>query len=174
MIIRFDEFLIRLAKKMILVASFFGISRKLLVIFWIFFSSIVLFSSSFGWIDLSFGVVVGLVIGSITTPVALMTCYREDDVVPNDPLLTSRNLRIFFFLYWYLVSYYGVKWPPDYVMMVIKICSLYFWPYFCLNQNQRCKMTARDWLIAIKKALQSKPSAQPVPQPVPASFSARN
>lgn len=181
-----DAKLIALAKKLIQVAAFFGISRKQVLINWVIIASIFCMWPARGtsdFTDIILSMCIAVMFGTFLAMMIflprIIASYREDDTMSNDLLLRNQRARLFFLGLWPLITYLGIYFPQFHGsiriwLLLPKLINVYFWPYIVLNQDHLCKMTAKDWLKTAARALKPKPIFQPSPQPVPVrSFQSR-
>lgn len=174
MLKKIDDLLINLAKCIITVASFFDIGRYKLMKWWIIVTSITCFAidpqinypASF-----LFSLICGLVFSHLVMLPLANNAYREDDVLDNNPLLTWRWFRIVYLVIMSLVAYdfYIVKYfNSDYwLMVIIKLPSPAFFPYFILNQNTKSKVTLKSFVKGLGQKLEEITAPKPISQPVP-------
>ncbi|MFA6493313.1 MAG: hypothetical protein WCV58_04200 [Patescibacteria group bacterium] len=174
---KIDDLLINLAKRMIIIASFFGISRYQLTKWWLIITFITFFiratpENLFISIILSF--LIGGLMGYFLMLPIVKRLYREDDILENVLVLVSRKYRvsnlicIFFLSYLFdilnlLFWHAHVYW----VILIIKLPSHAFFPYFILNQNTKSKVTLKSLVKGLEKKLGEIMAPKPVPQPVP-------
>lgn len=151
-------------------AAFFGISRKQVLIGWIMCSCSLILALPLGRETMSFDsfmirMFLGLVGAFRLLPIASRH-YREDDVLSSEPYVARRDFRMFMMITFFLIAIYLSQ--ENCLSLAVRILSnIYFWPYFCLNQNHTCKMTAKSWLRSALRAIVPKPVFRPAPQPVP-------
>lgn len=182
MVERIDSFLMNLAKKIIIVFGFFGISRKTAMITWICFASI---SGAIGCQfdsrgHFQFNAFILCYWALFLMPVSLSSAlsdYRDDDVLPNSYICSNILARLFFNLVnpvcvviFTLIFYHLYK--KIVLINFLVAPSILFYAYFLLNQGTRSRHTLKGivrWLARkVKTALRRAPAPQPLPQPLPA------
>lgn len=177
MLEKIDNFLLSVAKKMIEIAGFFGISRRRLIHLQIYTATIIMFVH----VDQEslvttrvFLIIIGWLLARFILIRHAMILYRDDDLLINSPTLTDRKERLAMLLAMYIVSFQFFM-PTSLLSLIfwlfIKLSlPAYFWPWLILNQNSGRKDTAKDWLKAkgdkLKQSLKNlSPKPQPLPQP---------
>lgn len=176
MLVKIDGRLLKLARWLILAATFFGISRKRLIYWWgtvgVLFHFFPNNQHADNWpILITLGSLMTLLFRLFLLELVVSSMYREDDILSNHHLIADRRRRIRFLIsstFWSVVSgtlclssKKGVDW-----IILFKLINLGFIPWFCL-QNPTCKTTCYSWLKGLtektKKAMLPKPN--PLPQP---------
>jgi len=171
-----------LAKKIIIIFSFFGVSRKTSMTIWILFAgaSCTLGNQFDGKGHFSFNIFLLLFWIMFIVPSNLFTAlqaYRDDDVLPNLHVCQSLHMRVVFNLINSVVAILSLA--TSYLVTKTLIWSnflwlpcIFFYAYFLLNQGTRSKHTLKGivrWLAhKAKSVLSPAPQRQPLPQPSPA------
>ena len=143
MLEKIDNFFLAVARKIIDVAAFFGITRRQLIYWHTTFSSMIIFQHVKNTENLTFTyilipTIVGLIFAKLIILPEALECYRDDEILECNPLLTSRQFRLFFLFAFYAISL-GVfkleQWQNlFFAIVVIKILlPIYLWSYFILN-----------------------------------------
>ncbi len=181
MLERLDRFFLYLAKKMILIAAFFGIDRKRL-------AYIYAFVSPFLWLEVEpfvrkpslINIQSCLFFSALSLLLVWMNYilirigYREDDIV-SSVFGMNPSIRIFFVG---LQSLLGLKnislnhhlWP---ILIVLNLFFPYWLVYILMNQSPtspvRLKSLVKSALGKINQAF--RPAPQPHPELIPLRFS---
>ena len=169
MIKKIDDLLIWIAKQIIIMAAFFGISRRQVLIGWIFVS--VLFFMFTPLPKTWFTATIDSIF-SVTNIFCLIVCafstsYREDDILPSGFHIKSRIIRLSTYLIFMILSLpklFSGNWV---VGIFVLILNQWFWPYVCLNQNSNIRVTAKSLLRAFGRKIQEAFTPQPEPVPIP-------
>ncbi len=159
---RIDNLLLKIAGWLIRIAAFFGIDRWNLIVIWIFVSFQALnFAPELK--DFTKSAIFGIFIGFMALFPA-SHCYREGNILSNNPLIVNRGYRLFQFLVFWTMSLLLLLLPHQlFVVNILRIAMpVYLWPWFCLNQSPKDPLTLRSLVKSMIKKILS-PSPKPVP-----------
>ena len=177
-----DDFLMNLAKKMILISAFFGISRKTLAVSyailcpfcWMTVESLVrspeFFISKNGpnIPHLIFSVILSSILAVILW-FHVKVIYREDDIL--SPYFRNHGYRLFWVIFMLFLGEKNVRFShPLWPILIMLNCIIPTWlDYILLNQSPqnplRLQNLLKNALGKIKQAF--TPAPQPQPQPSP-------
>ncbi len=177
MLERFDTALIKIFKRIIEVAAFFGINRCEAMNYWIVISGIVriVIRQVVRYDHPGEFNILSLVLDAILIMFFLMIAnrsYRDDDVLPDDPFIANQSLRLLLFFMCPILDILNFlcylalgDFKP---LTLVPIINPLWFPYFLINQNSGKRATLKSWLKNFIKKLTpaSKRALQPVPIPV--------
>jgi hypothetical protein len=164
-VLKIDIWLLALAKKILTIASFFGITRWQVIVGWILLAYFTTFIITCN--DLLFSLIV--MPPNVWVDYKLAKFYfRDDDVLANDLVLLNPHIRLA------RVSLYGLLWfvivPPNmHFLRLLMIPDFYL--YFVLNQGPRSKITLRGLVKNVLAKARALLTPQPAPQPAPSCLS---
>jgi len=172
MIKAIDDFLMNLAKKMILFSAFLGINRWRLIQTWIVTAGSLLSFNFHLLLHIPFFGLPLFCCSLIIIVLTLLTLakqhYREDNILSLG-IHTIRSIRVFYVMFFPILSLFGLIIHASSFGVIINFFSPWFYFYFLLNQSPQNPLRLRNLLKnalgKIKQAL--KPAPQPQPQPSP-------
>jgi len=156
-----DNFLIRIAGRIIKIGAFFGITRWQLIVFWIIAGNEVYMMESNMIFHFCF-----VVINSVFLFFVAKIHYREDDILSHFSPPTSRVLPLFITLLTSFVFQGSHSLTAFIITAILKISfPIMFWLYFCLNQSPKNPLTLKSIVKSFVNKLTS-PASRPVLTPI--------
>lgn len=179
MVAKIDSMLFHYAGWLIKIAAFFGISRWQLIVVWIFLgANVVFFPTGLNWniIAVCASFPFAVLFGIIHLYYA-KKCFREDEILSNDPFIRIPGLRLTVIVSWLFISFipkggFELLWLIIFFATTKLVMPFQLWPWFCLHQSPKDPVTLRKLVKSlaakIRKALAPTPQPRLAPQPVSA------